>query len=104
MAKAVKTERPSRGVNDLASLVDRLGSLKAQIAALCDEEKAIKEKLIDTRLPSIDGDLFRATISTHERTTLDSETVKSFLTPAQLLLCMKVNAVTTVRVNARIKP
>lgn len=89
--------------NDLGALVDKLGELKAQIATLCSEERAIKELLIDTRLPCVDGDLFRASISTHERTSLDSELVKMFLTPAQLLQCSKVCEVTTVRVNARVK-
>lgn len=89
--------------NDLGELVDRLGELKAQISALCMEEREIKEQLIDTRLPSVDGSLFRASISTHERTSLDSELVKMFLTPAQLIQCSKVCEVTTVRVNARVK-
>lgn len=96
------TSKPGRR-NDLASLVDRLGALKAQIATLCDEEKAIKEQLVDTRLPFVDGDLFRATIATSERTTLDSNTVKMFLTPSQILQCQRVCEVTTVRVTARIK-
>lgn len=100
MAKAAKTKTLK---NDLGALVDKLGELKAQIATLCSEEKAIKEQLIDTRLPSIDGDLFRASISSHERASLDSEMVKMFLTPAQLLQCTKICEVTTVRVNARVK-
>lgn len=99
MAKAKAKTR----INDLGSLVDRLGELKAQIATLCNEEKSIKEQLIDTRLPAIDGELFRASISTHERTSLDSELVKMFLTPAQILQCTKVCEVTSVRVNARVK-
>lgn len=90
--------------NDLSAVVDRLGEVKALIATLCDEEKTLKEQLIDTRLPSIDGDLFRATVSTSERITLDSNMVKTFLTPAQIIQCQKTSEVTTVRVTARIKP
>lgn len=93
----------SKRTNDLGALVDKLGELKAEIADLCKQERNIKEQLIETRLPNIDGDLFRATISTHERASLDSELVKMFLTPAQLLQCTKISEVTTVRVNARIK-
>lgn len=89
--------------NDLGALVDRLGELKAVISSLCAEEKAIKDQLLDTRLPSIDGTIFRASMSTFERTTLDSELVKTFLTPAQVLKCTKVCEVTTVRVSARVK-
>lgn len=89
--------------NDLAMVVDRLGEVKALIATLCDEEKTLKEQLIDTRLPSIDGDLFRATVSTSERTTLDSQLVKMFLTPSQIQQCQRVSEVTTVRVTSRIK-
>jgi hypothetical protein len=90
-------------VNDLADLVDQLGLLKAQISALSDQERVIKDQLIDTRLPSIDGELFRASISTSERITLDSQKVKLFLTPFEIQQCQKVAEVTTVRVTARIK-
>ena len=89
--------------NDLGALVDRLGKLKAKISELCDQENEIKDQLIKSRLPEIDGDLFRACISTHERITLNSEKVKKFLTPAQFVQCTKVSEVTQVRVNARVK-
>jgi hypothetical protein len=90
-------------INDLSDLVDQLGLLKAQIAALCDQEKIIKDQLIDSRLPSVDGELFRATISTSERITLDSQKIKLFLTPFEIQQCQKVAEVITVRVSARIK-
>lgn len=90
-------------VNDLGALVDQLGKLKAKIAALCEQEKAIKDELVLSRLPNIDGSLFRATISTGERCTLDTELVKTLLTPDQVLQCTKVTEVISVRVNARIK-
>lgn len=90
--------------NDLGALVDRLGELKALIADLCDEEKAIKEQLIDTRLPCVDGCTFRASISTSERVGLDSDKVKMFLSPNEIVQCQKISTVTTVRVTARIKP
>ena len=98
MAKAAKAKK-----NDLGALVDRLGEVKALIATLCDEEKTIKEQLIDTRLPSIDGDLFRATVSTSERVSLDSNMVKMFLIPSQIQQCQRVCEVTTVRLSARIR-
>lgn len=103
MSKIAATRINKKLRNDLGSLVDRLGEVKALIATLCDEEKSIKEQLIDTRLPSIDGDLFRATMSTSERVTLDSQMVKMFLTPSQIQQCQRVSEVTTVRVTARIK-
>lgn len=98
----IQTSKPVRK-NDLASLVDRLGELKAMISDLCNEEKAIKDQLIETRLPSVDGSTFRASISTSERIGLDSEKIKMFLTPAQIIQCQKTSIVTTVRVTARIK-
>lgn len=103
-ASSNKTSKPDRRENDLASLVDRLGELKALISDLCNEEKSIKDQLIDTRLPCVDGCTFRASISTSERISLDSEKVKMFLSPAQIVQCQKSSTVTTVRVTARIKP
>lgn len=103
MSKTAVKRIAEKRRNDLAMVVDRLGEVKALIATLCDEEKTLKEQLIDTRLPSIDGDLFRATVSTSERTTLDSQLVKMFLTPSQIQQCQRVSEVTTVRVTSRIK-
>jgi hypothetical protein len=103
MPKVTPAKINQKRKNDMGALVDRLGEVKALIATLCDEENDLKDQLIDTRLPSVDGDLFRATISTSERITLNAEKVKMFLTPAQIIKCQKVAEVTTVRVTARIK-
>lgn len=91
-------QKPSRE-SDLAFLVDKLGVLKAQIAELCEQERIIKEKLIDTRLPSIDGELFRVSISVHERISLDTEIARTFLVPSELMQCMRVSEAITVRVQ-----
>ena len=48
---------------NLAALVDRLGTIKAASAALADEAEILKGELILAGVPAIDGGLFRATVS-----------------------------------------
>lgn len=103
MSKKAAAKINKKLQNDLEAIVDRLGEVKAMIANLCNEEAAIKEQLIDTGLPDIDGELFHVNISTSERITLNAEKVRMFLTPSQIQKCQKVKEVTTVRVTARIK-
>jgi hypothetical protein len=85
----------------LAIIVDELGTLKAQIAALTEREKALKASLFESGYAEIDGAHYRATVSWTERATLDSEAVRALLTEEQVRRCTKVSEVKTVRVVAR---
>lgn len=87
--------------DNLSSLVDELGELKAAIAQLELREKFIKGVLCDSGLELIKGKLFQAAVCESERVTLDSAKVRSYLTPVQITDCSKVTMVTTVRVSAR---
>jgi hypothetical protein len=86
---------------DYAAIVDQLGALKAQIAALTDQEKALKKALTGSGFAEIDGDLFRATVNWTERATLDSDAVRAILTPDQVRVCTRTTEIMTVRVVAR---
>lgn len=86
---------------DYAPIVDQLGALKAQIAALTDQEKILKKALADSGYAEIDGDLFRATVSWTERATLDTEAVRAILTEDQVRVCTRIAEIKTVRVVAR---
>jgi len=86
---------------DYKAIVDNLGALKAQIAALTDQEKALKKALTESGFAEIDGDLFRATVSWTERATLDSDAVRAILTPDQVRVCTRTTEIMTVRVVAR---
>lgn len=87
----------------LGSIVDQLGELKAMISNLTHQEKLLKQTLILSNQPEINGEVFRATISKHERVTLDSDSVRLFLTESQLVSCQVISDVTTVRIVAKIR-
>jgi len=86
---------------DYAAIVDELGALKARIANLTDEEKILKTALAESGYSEIDGALFRATVTWTERATLDTETVRSILTEAQLKECTRVTEIKAVRIVGR---
>jgi hypothetical protein len=86
---------------ELALAVDDLGILKARIADLVKQENALKALIAASGYAELDGALFRATVSLSERATLNSERVKGFLTPAQIVACTQTAEVTSVRIVAR---
>lgn len=85
----------------LASLVDELGTIKAQADTLAKREKEIKAALIATGRDVVNGDLFRATITECDREMLDRASVEAVLAPEAFKKCLKTTTVTTVRVNSR---
>jgi hypothetical protein len=84
-----------------ASLVDQLGRLQAQIADLEAKEKALKAALVAAGVGAYEGELFRATVSASERSTLDMAAVREKLSPQFLRAHTKVTPVNTVRVSAK---
>ena len=87
--------------NDLRSIVDELGTLKASIAELTERERVLKAAISASGYAEIDGTLYRATVSLSERATLDGDAVRAILSPEDVRRCTKVTEVTTVRVSAR---
>lgn len=85
----------------LAALVDELGSLKSHMATLAAREAAIKSALIAAGVGVVEGNLFRAAITSSERETLDRKAVEALLAPAAFAGCLKSSPVVTVRVSAR---
>ena len=85
----------------LSRIVDELGALKAQIAAMTERESALKAYISGSGRAEIDGALYRATVSLSERATLDADKVRSILSPSQIEECTKTTEVTSVRVVAR---
>ncbi len=88
-------------MSNLASTIDRLGVLKAQMAELAIEEKALKAVIIEHGPGAHEGDIFRATVSTSERETLDMAAVRAKLSPQFITAHTSVTEVTMVRVVAR---
>lgn len=88
-------------MSNLASTIDRLGVLKAQLAELATEEKALKAVITEHGPGAYEGDMFRATVSTSERATLDMDAVRAKLSPQFITAHTSVTEVTMVRVVAR---
>lgn len=93
--------RDTSDTTDLGYLVDQAGDLKAKIADLTAQLKTIQDILKDSGETAIDGAIFRATVSTTTRSTLDTAYVKALLTDKQLALATNKTPVTTVRFAAR---
>ena len=83
-------------------IVDDLGFLKAQIADLEKQETVLKAKLAASGLKAIDGLFYSATVSTRDTVRLESDKVRSLLTPAQIIACSKTTSSVVVSVTAPI--
>lgn len=86
---------------NLTTTVDRLGYLRAQLAALRIEEKALQDVLTEQGPGAYEGELFRATVSQFERSTLDMDAVRAKLSPQFIRANTSIKEVTTVRVVSR---
>lgn len=96
-------ELDKRSLRRLSKTVDDLGAIRSMIAELTSREAKLKQVLIDSGLPEIDGGVFRATVSHHQRSFLDSGLVKLILSAEQIKFCTKASDVTTVKVTSRIR-
>lgn len=85
----------------LADIVDDLGTVKAEIAALQEKEKALIAKLKATGLSELDGTLFRATMSTAPRETIDTKRLRADLGDDIISAYVVTTSVTACRVGAR---
>jgi len=85
----------------VGAIVDRLGTLKAQLADLKADEEALRGELIARKVAAAEGDLFRATVTEALRETLDTERVKAELGERWYSSHCKIGVTTTVRVSAR---
>jgi|SRR6516164_3938896 len=85
----------------LADIVDCLGTVKAEIAALQAKEKELADRLKLTGLTEIDGTLFRATVCTSDRETVDTKSLRADLGEDCIKPYLRSQPVTICRVNAR---
>ena len=86
---------------NLSALIDQYGMLKAQIADLAEQEKALKTALVDLGPGAYEGDMFRLTISEGTRETLDMEAVRAHLSRQFIQAHTNVAETRTLRVVAR---
>ena len=84
-----------------ADIVDQLGALKARIVELETQEKALRNALIARGDGAYEGQLFRATVSSTMRCTLDMDAVRAKLSPQFIAAHTRETPVQAVRVAAR---
>lgn len=85
----------------LKRTIDRLGFLRAQIAELEFEEKALKALLVEQGPGEYHGDLYNAFVSKSMREQLDLDAARAKLGPKFVLAHTNKVPVTTVRIVAR---
>jgi hypothetical protein len=90
-------------MDNLKTVTDELGLIKAQIAEMTKKEKALADILKASGYAEIDGDLFRAAIVWTERVTLNSDRVREMLSAEDVAYCEQKAEVMSVRVSARKK-
>lgn len=81
--------------------VDRLGVLLAQIADLTKQANAIKKTIKEMPGKTFEGNLFRAVVIEQEKTTYDTDVLKSAVDQAILELAKRESFVVSVKVTAR---
>lgn len=86
---------------NLTATIDALGELKAKIADLQDQEKALKDALGDLEPGAYDGERFRLSVSVSDRETLDMDAVREKLSPQFIRAHTNVTPVRALRVSAR---
>lgn len=82
--------------------IDRMGQLKAEIAALEKEYNKLKDSIVEEYgVGAYEGDTFRVSVSSSTRETLDMEAVRNHLSPQFIRAHTKKTETITVRVTAR---
>lgn len=82
---------------NLSTLIDQLGAIKAQIAGLEAQEKALKTALQDLEPGKHTGEKYELTISDSERNTLDMEAVRAKLSPQFIAAHTRTTTVRAIR-------
>jgi hypothetical protein len=88
-------------MTNLSKIIDDLGILKAQIADLAKQEKALKDALTDLAPGTYAGDVFQLSVSESERATIDQDAVRAAMSHQWLTAHTKVTPVRTLKVAAR---
>ena len=89
-------------INNTAAIVDQIGLIKAQIAPQLEQLKELEAKLKANGPGVYTGTHFDATISTHDRDSLDMAAVRDKLSPQFIRAHTKTTKVTTLKVVARV--
>jgi len=88
-------------MTNLSKIIDDLGTLKARIADLETQEKALKQALADLTPGAYEGTAYRLSISDSTRENLDMEAVRAHLSRQFVQAHTVSKQVRTLRVAAR---
>ena len=83
-------------VSALCATVDALGALNAQIKALTAQADAFKKTLKASGYDVVEGETFKAVITTKTSARLDTSAVRGFLTPAEIDACTVESTSTSI--------
>lgn len=87
--------------SNIGAAVDALGKLNAEIAELTHKANALKDEIKSAGDGAYEGDLFRATVSTTARETLDMKAVREKLSRQFIQANTNVTSVTAIKVVSR---
>lgn len=87
--------------NNYETLIDDLGTVRAEIAELLRKENAIKQQLSELGVGHYEGTLFRVAIIDSVKKRLDMKAVRAKLTPQFIRAHTKESTERSYRVSAR---
>jgi hypothetical protein len=85
------------------TLADRYATLMERLKDLEAEAKALREMIIATGQERVSGDFSDVVVALSERSSFDAKTAQKYLTPEQIVACMKSTLVTTLRVKPKLE-
>lgn len=89
-------------ISNITTAIDELGAVRAQLAALKEKEKTLKEAIIEMGPGAHEGELFRASVTESQRANLDMEWVKKKLGKKAIAAHTTYTPYVSVRLSARI--
>lgn len=92
---------PEVGELPVGDIVDQYGEICAMLSFYEREKAALRAVLESSVLQSAEGKLFRITVSTSERTSVDLAALRRVVHASIIDCCTKKSIVTTVRCAAR---
>lgn len=87
--------------SNIAPLIDDYGLLKAQIAELELKADALRAQIVSLGDGNYEGDFYRVTVSTSERSTLDMKAARAKLSRQFIAANTTTKTTTTVKVSGR---
>ena len=99
--KNAKIQKHQEPADTIAQSVDRVGEIKAQIAALQAEYDTIKLGLLACGNSSYDGNVYHVQFVEQDRSTLDMKAVREKLSAQFIAAHTKITHVTAMHVSLR---